>query len=81
MLTDVFNKLYLDFYENDVEMRNDILNLLDALKTRGCVTEHEYADIKSPRKQQMDLNLYESIDSTIENMTQDDKIEILELLR
>ena len=39
-LTDVFNKLYSNFDENDVEMRNDILTLLDALKARGCVTEH-----------------------------------------
>ena len=81
LLTDFFNKLYLNFDENDVEMRNDILKLLDALKTRGCVTEREYEDIKSRLEQRMDLNLYESIDSTIENMTREDEREVLGLLR
>ena len=81
LLTDAFNKVYSSFDENDVEMRNDILKLLDALKTRGCVTKREYADIKSHLERRMHLNLYESIDSTIENMTQDDKNEVLELLR
>ena len=41
LLTNAFNKVYSSFDENDVEMRNDILKLLDALKTRGCVTERE----------------------------------------
>jgi hypothetical protein len=81
LLTDAFHKVYSSFDENDVEMRNDILKLLDALKTRGCVTEREYADIKSHLERRMHLNLYESIDSTIENMTQDDKNEDLEILR
>ena len=81
LLTNAFNKVYSSFDENDVEMRDDILKLLDALKTRGCVTKREYADIKSHLERRMHLNLYESIDSTIENMTQDDKNEVLELLR
>ena len=81
LLTDVFNKVYSSFDENDVEMRNDILKLLDALKARGCVTQREYADIKSHLERRMHLNLYESIHSTIENMTKDDKNEVLELLR
>ena len=62
-------------------MRNDILKLLKALKIKGCVTEREYADIKSRLNRQMNLNLYESIDSTIENMTREDEREILGLLR
>ena len=41
----------------------------------------EYLDIKSHLDRQMHLNLYESIDSTIENMIQDDKNAVLELLR
>ena len=81
LLTDVFNKVYSSFDENDVEMRNDILKLLDALKARGCVTKREYADIKSHLERRMHLNLYESIHSTIENMTKDNKNEVLELLR
>ena len=81
LLTDAFNKVYSSFDENDVEMRNDILKLLDALKTRGCVTKREYADIKSHLERRMHLNLYESIHSTIENMTKDNKNEVLELLR
>ena len=81
LLTDVFNKVYSSFDENDVEMRDDILKLLDALKTRGCVTKREYADIKSHLERRMHLNLYESIHSTIENMTKDNKNEVLELLR
>lgn len=81
LLTDVFIKLYSDFDENDVELCNDILTLLDQLKTRGCVTEREYKDIKSRLVRKMHLNLYESIDSTVENMIQDDKKEVLGLLR
>ena len=81
LLTDAFNKVYSSFDENDVEMRNDILKLLDALKARGCVKPREYADIKSHLERRMHLNLYESIHSTIENMTKDDKNQVLELLR
>ena len=80
LLTDVLNKLYSNFDEDDIEMRNDILKLLEALKMKGCVTEREYADIKSRLNQQMNLNLDESIDSTIENMTREDEREILGLL-
>ena len=58
-----------------------ILNLLDALRIRGCVTDREYVHIKSLLSQQIRLNLYESINSTVENMTRDDKNEILGLLR
>ena len=80
-LADVFNKIYSCFDEDDVEMRNDILQLLDALKTRRCVTERGYTDIKSRLERRMHLNLYETIDSTIDNMIQDDKKEVLGLLR
>ena len=75
-MTDAFIKLYSNFDEDDLEMSNDILRLLDALKTRGCVTEREYIDIKSRLAQQMHLNLYESTNSTVENMTRDDKNEV-----
>ena len=51
------------------------------MKTRGCVTEREYIDIKSRLERQTDLSLYETIDSTVENMVQDDKREVLGLLR
>ena len=51
------------------------------MKTRGCVTEREYIAIKSRLAQQMHLNLYESINLTVENMIRDDKNEILGLLR
>ena len=81
LLIDAFHKLYSHFDEDDVEMCNDILQLLDALKVRGCVTDREYAHIKSLLSQQIRLNLYESINSTVENMTRDDKNEILGLLR
>ena len=62
-------------------MCNDILQLLDVMKARGCVTEREYTRIKTLLAQQIQLNLYESINSTVENMTRDDKNEILGLLR
>ncbi len=81
LLTDYFIKLYSNLDEDDVELCTDILQLLDELKRRGCVTEHEYMDIKSRLKRQIDLNLYETIDSTVENMVQDDKKEVLGLLR
>ena len=57
ILMDVFTKFSSHFDEDDVEMCNDILRLLDALKTRGCVTEDEYRSIKSRLDQQMHLNL------------------------
>ena len=46
-LIDYFQKLYAHFDEDDVELCNDILNLLEELKTRGCITEPEYIHIKS----------------------------------
>ena len=79
-LIDSFQKLYSHFDEDDVELCNDILNLLEALKTRGCVTKREYIHVKSRLAQQIHLNMYETINSTVENMTRDDKNEILRLL-
>ena len=59
----------------------NILRLLDALKERGCIKDREYIDIKSQLERKIDLNLYESIDSTVDNMIKDDKEEVLGLLR
>jgi len=81
MLIDAFQKLYSHFDEDDLEMYNDILHLLDALKARGCVRGREYKRIKSILEQRIQLNLHESINSTVENMSRDDKNEILGLLR
>ena len=80
-LIDSFQKLYSHFDEDDVELCNDILNLLEELKTRGCITEPEYTHIKSILARQIHLNMQETINSTVENMTRDDKNEILGLLR
>ena len=80
-LIDYFQKLYAHFDEDDVELCNDILNLLEELKTRGCITESEYTHIKSILGRQIHLNMQETINSTVENMTRDDKNEILGLLR
>ena len=79
ILLDTFAKLYSHFDEDDVELCNDILNLLDVLKGRGCVTEREYIHIKSGLAEKIHLNLYESINSTVDNMTRDDQTEILRL--
>ena len=80
MLIDAFAKLYSHFDEDDVEMRKNILLILDALKTRKCITDSEYTKIKSPLTERMHLNLYKVINSTIENKTRDDKNEVLGLL-
>ena len=69
---DYFQKLYAHFDEDDIESCNDILNMLGELKRRGCVTELEYTHIKSRLAQQIHLNKYETINSTVENMTRDD---------
>ena len=65
----LFQKIYSQFDGDDVELCNDILNLLTVLKEKGCVTEQEYTAIKSRLEKKIRLNLYESIDSTVENMT------------
>ena len=83
LLIDAFTKLYRhfdDFTKDDVEMRKNIILILDALKTRGCITDNEYTLIKSPLTERMHSNLYEIINSTIEDKTQDDKTEVLGLL-
>ena len=81
-LIDLFHKLYSHFEdEDDNELCEDIFALLAELRERKCVTEKEYGSIKSRLKKKKQLNLYESIDSTVENMTRDDKNEILGLLR
>ena len=80
-LIDLFHKLYSHFDEDDIELCEDIFTLLGELRERKCVTEKEYESIKSRLKKKKQLNLYESIDSTVENMTQDDKNEILGILR
>ena len=69
------------FDEDEVELCNYILNLLEELKTRGCITEPEYIHIKSILARQIHFNMHETINSTVENMTRDDKNEILRLLR
>ena len=80
-LIDIFQKLYSHFDEDDIEFCNDILRLLEELKTRKCITDSEYTHIKNLLRQQIQINLYKSIDSTVENMIQDDKDEILGILR
>ena len=81
-LIDLFHKLYSHFEdEDDNELCEDIFALLAELRERKCVTEKEYGLIKSRLEKKKQLNLYESIDSTVENMTRDDKNEILGLLR
>ena len=80
-LIDIFQKLYSHFDEDDIEFCNDILRLLEELKTRKCITDSEYTHIKNLLRQQIQINLYKSINSTVENMIQDDKDEILGLLR
>ena len=81
-LIDLFHKLYSHFEdEDDNELCEDIFALLAELRERKCVTEKEYGSIKSRLEKMKQLNLYESIDSTVENMTRDDKNEILGLLR
>ena len=54
----------------------NILRLLDALKERGCIKDREYIDIKSQLERKIDLNLYESIDSTVDNMIKDINLKI-----
>ena len=39
MLIDAFTKLYRHDFEGDVEMRKTIIDILDAMKTRGCITD------------------------------------------
>ena len=80
ILMDAFQKLYNNFDEDDLEMQADTMNLLNALKERKCMSEAEYEDIKSQLKGKSEMNMYETIDSTIERMTEDDKNEILGLL-
>ena len=83
VLIDAFAKVYRRFneFEDDVEMRKNMLIILDELKTRGCITDREYTEIKSPLEERMHSNLYEIINSTIEDKTRDDKTEVLGLLR
>ena len=80
MLIDAFAKVYRHEFEDDVEMRKNMLIILDELKTRGCITDREYTEIKSPLEERMHSNLYEIINSTIEDKTRDDKTEVLGLL-
>ncbi len=81
LLTDYFLKLYSNFDEDDIGMVNDLLQVMDELKKRGFLTEREYADVKRRVDRQVHLNLYETIDSTTENLIHDDKREVLGLLR
>ena len=80
-LIDLFQKLYSNFDEDDIELCNDTLRLLEILKEKGCVTESEYLRVKSELAEKIQLNLYESINSTVKNMIRDDKNEIMGLLR
>ena len=80
VLIDAFAKVYRHEFEDDVEMRKNMLIILDELKTRGCITDREYTEIKSPLEERMHSNLYEIINSTIEDKTRDDKTEVLGLL-
>ena len=80
MLIDAFTHLYSHFDGDDVEMRKDMILILDALKTRGCITDNEYTLLMSPLEERMHSKKYEIINSTIEDKTQDDKNEVLGLL-
>ena len=49
------------------------------LKTRGCINEAKYKQIVSFLEQKVDLK--ETIDTTVENITHEDKLAVLELIR
>ncbi len=80
-LLKVFNDLYSKFDEDDIEIHKDLLVLLDELKQRKCITKDENKSLKASLQKKIQLNLYETIESTVENMTRDDKTQILEVLR
>ena len=80
-LIDIFQNLNSHFDEDDIENCNDILRLLEELRIRKCITYSEYTHIKNLLRQQIQIYSYKSINSTVENMIQDDKDEILGLLR
>ena len=80
LLMDAFLKLYAHFDEDDLEMKADIMNLLNALEERKCVSAAEYGAIEAQLNSKSSARSYEAIDSTIDNMTEDDKQAVLGLL-
>lgn len=79
-LLKVFNDLHSKFDDDD-EVHNDLLILLKEMKERQCITNDEYEKLKTDLQRKIQLNLYETIMSTTEDMIRNDKFQILQLLR
>ena len=80
LLTDGFIALYDKFDEDDLEAYYALREFLDVLKARGCMDEFEYKRIKSRLEENMKVNLQQTIDAAVENMTHEDKRAVLKLV-
>ena len=69
LLTDGFIALYGKFDEDDIEAYYDLRKFLEVLNTRGCIDEDEYKRIKLRLEEKMKVNLQQTIDTVVENMT------------
>ena len=80
LLTDGFIALYDKFDEDDLEAYYTLREFLDLLKARGCMDEFEYERIKTRLEENMKVNLQQTIDAAVENMTHEDKRAVLKLV-
>jgi len=80
LLTDGFIALYDKFDEDDLEAYYTLREFLDLLKARGCMDEYEYERIKTRLEENMKVNLQQTIDAAVENMTHEDKRAVLKLV-
>ena len=54
---------------------------MDELRHRKCITRDEYKALQRGLQKKLELGLYETIRNTAENLTGDDKVQILQLLK
>ena len=73
-------ELYDKFDEDDLEAYYALCEFLEVLKARGCMDEFEYKRIKSRLEENMKVNLQQTIDAAVENMTHEDKRAVLKLV-
>ena len=79
-LMKAFKDLYSKF-DDDIEVHNDLVVILQELRRRKCIKRDEYQTFKEGLQKKIELGLYKTIRATADNMTRDDKTQILQLLQ
>jgi hypothetical protein len=79
-LMKAFRGLYSKFHD-DIDVYSNLVLMLDELKRRECIAEDEYKALNEVLQQKVGLGLEETVHTTTDEMTKNDKEQVLTLLK